>query len=129
MTVYYKMRQILLQNATAILLQNASGFLLQNATILLQNATIITNCDDFITTCDSCYKMRSFLQIASVHWYSVSCMACLIKQRHNASLLFHSFYFHWYTFLYYSYKKASTTNTAVISTNEVLKVRKNDLQI
>ena len=60
MTVYYKMRQILLQNATAILLENASGF-------LLQNATIITNCDDFITTCDSCYKMRSFLQIASVH--------------------------------------------------------------
>ena len=122
MTVYYKMRQILLQNATAILLENASGF-------LLQNATIITNCDDFITTCDSCYKMRSLLQIASVHWYSVSCMACLIKQRHNASLPFHSFYFHWYTFLYYSYKKASTTNTAVISTNEILKVRKNDLQI
>ena len=43
MTFYYKMRQILLQDATAILLQNAtkvyykntSGFLLQNATVLL----------------------------------------------------------------------------------------------
>ena len=46
------MRQILLQNATAIcmtvtkcgksLLQNASGFLLQNVTILIQNTTFIT---------------------------------------------------------------------------------------
>ena len=65
MTVYYKMRQILLQNATAILLQNAAKVyykmcqifyykmrqfyykmrqLLQIATILLQNATFITNC-------------------------------------------------------------------------------------
>ena len=53
MTLYYKMWQILLQNATAILLQNASGFLLQNVTVLLQNATVITNCDSFITNCDS----------------------------------------------------------------------------
>ena len=60
MTLYYKMRQILLQNATAILLQNASGF-------LLQNATVITNCDDFITKCDSYYIMRCLLQIAAVH--------------------------------------------------------------
>ena len=59
MTVYYKMRQMLLQNATAILLQNATEVyykmrqvfyykmrqLLQNATILLQNATVITKCD------------------------------------------------------------------------------------
>ena len=45
MALYYKMRQIFLQNATAILLQIASGFLLQNATVLLQNATVITNCD------------------------------------------------------------------------------------
>ena len=50
-TVCYKMRQILLQNTTAILLQNttsllqnASGLLLQNAAVLLQNATFITNC-------------------------------------------------------------------------------------
>ena len=66
MTVYYTMRQILLQNATTILfakcnrslLQNASGFLLKNATVLLQNATVITNCDDFVTKCDSNYKMQ-----------------------------------------------------------------------
>ena len=52
MTVYYKMRQILLENATAILLQNAtsllqnaSGFLLKNATVSIQNVTVITNCD------------------------------------------------------------------------------------
>ena len=47
MTVYYKLRQRLLQNATAVLSQNAndlyllqkaSGFLFQDATVLLQNA-------------------------------------------------------------------------------------------
>ena len=58
MTVYYKMRQILLQDPTAILLQNA--------TVLLQNATIITNCDNAIIKCDSYYKMRCLLQIARV---------------------------------------------------------------
>ena len=56
MALYYKMRQILLQNATAILLQNTTKVyykmrqvfyykmrqLLQIATILLQNAIVIT---------------------------------------------------------------------------------------
>ena len=65
MTVYYEMRQMLLQNATAILLQNLTEVyykmrqvlyykirqLLQNVTILLQNATVITKCD-------VCYKLR-----------------------------------------------------------------------
>ena len=60
MTVYYKMRQILLQNETAILLQNATQVyykmrqvfyyemrqLLQIVTISLQNVTYITNCDN-----------------------------------------------------------------------------------
>ena len=41
MTLHYKMRQILLQNAAAILLQNASGFLLQTATVLLQIVTVL----------------------------------------------------------------------------------------
>ena len=50
MTVYYKMRQILLQNTTAI---------------LLQNVRVITNCDNFITNCDRYYKMRCLLQIAT----------------------------------------------------------------
>ena len=73
MALYYKMRQILLQNATAILLQNATEVyykmpqvfyhkkrqffykmrrLLQTVTTLLQNAAVITNAT-FITNCDS----------------------------------------------------------------------------
>ena len=69
MTVYYKIPQILLQNATATLLQNATEVyykmsqffyykmrmfyykkrqLLQIVTIVLQNATFITNCDSTI---------------------------------------------------------------------------------
>ena len=72
MTVYYKMRQMLLQNAAAILLQNATDVyckirqifyykmrqfyykmqqLLQIVTNLLQNATVITKCDVY-------YKLR-----------------------------------------------------------------------
>ena len=61
MTLYYKMRQKLLQNATLYfiakydknLLQNALTFLLQNITILLQNATVFTECDVY-------YKMRRY---------------------------------------------------------------------
>ena len=52
MTLYYKMRQILLQNATAILLQNATEVYYKMRQVfyykmrqLLQNATFITNCD------------------------------------------------------------------------------------
>ena len=72
MTLYYKMWQTLLQNATAILLQNASPF-------LLQYATVITKCNDFITKCDSYYKMRGSLQNAWVH---TKCE--LIKENTNA---------------------------------------------
>ena len=59
MTVYYKMRQILLQNATPILLQNATEVYYKMRQVfyykmrqfyykmrqLLQNATFITNFD------------------------------------------------------------------------------------
>ena len=49
MTVYYKMRQMLLQNATAILLENAAEVYYKMRCYkmrqLLQNATVITNCD------------------------------------------------------------------------------------
>ena len=76
MTVYYKMQQIVLQNATdsitkcdRSLWQNESGFLLQNETILLQNATIITKCDAFFTKFYSYYKIWRLLQIATVHMY------------------------------------------------------------
>ena len=79
MAVYYKMRQIWLQNVTAILLQNATGVnyktsqvfyykmwqfyykmrqLLQIATILLQNATVITKCDGY-------YKLRQYKAFVS----------------------------------------------------------------
>ena len=68
MTVYYKMRQILSQNATAILLQNATEVyykmcqifyyklrqLLQIATTLLQNATVIVKCDVY-------YKLGQYM--------------------------------------------------------------------
>ena len=66
---YYKMRQVLLQNATAILLQNAAEvyckmrqpFLLENATVVLQKAAAFTNCNNFITKFGSYYKMRRLL--------------------------------------------------------------------
>ena len=61
MTVYYKMRQMLSQNATAILYDKMQQKfikyykmrqfyykiqqLLKNATIVLQNVSVITNCD------------------------------------------------------------------------------------
>ena len=56
MTVYYKTRQMLLQNARAILLDSVTEVykmqqLLQNATILLQNATVIMKCNVY-------YKLR-----------------------------------------------------------------------
>ena len=70
MTLYYKMRQMLLENATAVLLQNATevyykmlqGFYYKMRqiydkmrqvlqAILLQNATVITKCNVY-------YKLR-----------------------------------------------------------------------
>ena len=58
MTVYYKMRQISLRNATATLLKNAP--------VLLQNVTVIRKCSDFITKNDSYYIIQLLLQIAKV---------------------------------------------------------------
>ena len=76
MTVYYKMQQMLLQNATAVLLENATKvyykfrqvFYYKNAIILLQNATVIAKCDDFIIKYDCYYKMQRLLQIATVRY-------------------------------------------------------------
>ena len=51
---YYKMRQSLLQNASAF---------------LLQNATVTKKCDDFITKCESYYKMRRLLKSASAQFF------------------------------------------------------------
>ena len=47
--VYYKVRQVLLQSATAFLLQSATSV---------------------ITKCDRYYKVRRLLQSATVHSYS-----------------------------------------------------------
>ena len=48
------MRQILLQNATAIWLQNAQKFIAKCVRFF------ITKCDSFILKCDSYYKFRRF---------------------------------------------------------------------
>ena len=52
MTVYYKMRQMLLQKATDVITKSNSYFM--------------TKLDNFITKCDSYYKMGRLLQIATV---------------------------------------------------------------
>ena len=53
--VYYKVRQVLLQSATAFFITKYDGLLLQSATaFLLQSATIV------ITKCDRYYKVRQF---------------------------------------------------------------------
>ena len=62
MTVYYKMRQILLQNATAILLQNTTEVYYKMRQVCYDNVTFITRCDNFITKCDSYYKLWRLLQ-------------------------------------------------------------------
>ena len=74
MTCYYKMRQILLRNATTILLQNVTKVhykmrqvLLKNTAILLQNAAVIVKYNDFNTKCDSYYNVQRFLQNTSIH--------------------------------------------------------------
>ena len=54
MTLYHKMRKILLQNATAILLQNVTEVYYKMRRF-------------FISKCDSYYKMRRLLQIPKEH--------------------------------------------------------------
>ena len=50
---YYKLRQLF--------------FYCKVGNGLLQNTTDITKCDEVITNCDRYYKVRWFLQIATVH--------------------------------------------------------------
>ena len=60
--VYYKVRQVLLQSATAFFITKCDGLLLQSATAcLLQSATSV------ITKCDRYYKVRRLLQSVTVH--------------------------------------------------------------
>ena len=64
---YYKSSSCFTTKCGKSLLKNILVFLLQNATDLLQNATGFTKCTDFITKCKWYYKIRRFLQNASVH--------------------------------------------------------------
>ena len=73
--VYYKVRQVLLQSATAFFITKYDGLLLQSATAffyykvrqgLLQSASGITKWDNFIAKCDRYYKVRRLLQSATV---------------------------------------------------------------
>ena len=66
MTLYYKMRQILLQNATAILLQNSTEVYYKMRQVFYCKMRQLLQIASFITKCDSCYKMRRLLQIATV---------------------------------------------------------------
>ena len=62
------MRQILLQDVTAILLQNATEiyYKMRQDLHYKMRQFCITKCDSFITKCDSCYKLRRLLLIATV---------------------------------------------------------------
>ena len=67
--VYYKVRQVLLQSATAFFITKCDGLLLQSATaFLLQSATsVITKCDRCYKVWQFYYKVRRLLQSATVH--------------------------------------------------------------
>ena len=61
MTVYYKVRHILLQNATAILLQDSKEVYYKMCQVFYYKMR------RFITNCGSYYKMWWLLQIATVY--------------------------------------------------------------
>ena len=67
--VYYKVRQVLLQSATAFFTTKCDGLLLQSATaFLLQSATsVVTKCDRYYKVRQFYYKVRRLLQSATVH--------------------------------------------------------------
>ena len=74
MTVYYKMRQILLQNAVAISLQNATEFYYRMRQIfLLQKTVLLKNCDSYYKIRQFYYKMRQLLQNASLKFQFYLC--------------------------------------------------------
>ena len=66
--VYYKVRQVLLQSATAFFITKCDGLLLQSATaFLLQSATsVITKCDRYYKVWQFYYKVRQVLQSATI---------------------------------------------------------------
>ena len=60
--VYYKVRQVLLQSATAFFYYKVRQLFYYKVrqVLLLQSAAGITKCDNFITKCDDCYKVRQY---------------------------------------------------------------------
>ena len=66
--VYYKVRQVLLQSATAFFITKCDGLLSQSATtVLLQSATsVITKCDRYYKVWQFYYKVRQVLQSATI---------------------------------------------------------------
>ena len=66
--VYYKVRQVLLQSATAFFTTKCDGLLLQSATaFLLQSATsVVTKCDRYYIVRQFYYKVRQVLQSAKI---------------------------------------------------------------
>ena len=103
--VYYKVRQVLLQSATAFLLQSATGitkcndyykvrqlFLLQTAMVCYHKVRqlfyykvrqVITKCDNFITKCNRYYKVRRLLQSATVHGAPFPCTTLFMSCETN----------------------------------------------
>ena len=111
LTIYYKMRQVLWQNATAILLQNVTEVyhkmhqvfyykmdkvfyykmqqfyykmwqLLQNVMILLQNATVITKCDVY-------YKLWQYIHLLLKPLPNMACNGLLTpQQKHSPKTVF-----------------------------------------
>ena len=71
-TIYFKfitkVRQVLLQSATAFFITKCDGLLLQSATaFLLQSATsVITKCDRYYKVWQFYYKVRQVLQSATI---------------------------------------------------------------
>ena len=74
--VYYKVRQVLLQSATAFFLQSAMVcnykvrqlFCYKVRQVLLQSVTDITKCDNFITKCDRYYKVGQYTRAFFYFW-------------------------------------------------------------
>ena len=67
MTVYYKMRQMLLQHATCVLLRNATEvYYKMRQVFYFKMQQLYYKMRRFITKCDSYYKMRRLLLIATL---------------------------------------------------------------
>ena len=80
--VYYKVRQVLLQSATAFFITKCDKCyykvrqVLQSVTILLQRATGIAKCDDF-------YKVRQYMVIDSFPFFWFE-NGIIISQKQNS---------------------------------------------